>query len=46
MQEYTETESKYIGKIGTHSMWEEIYIHNSLKLKIMPSEARPKIFEI
>ena len=26
MHEYTETESKYIGKIGTLSMWKEMYI--------------------
>ena len=26
MYKYTETESKYTGKIGTHSMWEQIYI--------------------
>ena len=26
MHEYTETESKYTGKIGTHRMWEEMYI--------------------
>ena len=45
MYEYTETESKYTGKIGTHSMWEQMYI-DTLKLKIMPSEVRLKIFEI
>ena len=26
MHEYTETGSKYTGKIGTHSMWEQMYI--------------------
>ena len=26
MHEYTETESKYTGKIQTHSMWKEMYI--------------------
>ena len=26
MHEYTETESKYTGKIGIHSMWEQMYI--------------------
>ena len=26
MHEYTETESKYTGKIGTHSMWGQMYI--------------------
>ena len=26
MHEYTETESKYIGKIGTLSMWKQMYI--------------------
>ena len=26
MHEYTETESKYTGKIGTYSMWEQMYI--------------------
>ena len=45
MHKYTETESKYTGKIETHSMW-GINVHNTLKLKIMPSEARLKIFEI
>ena len=40
MHEYTETESKYIGKIGTPSMWEQIYII------ILPSKARLKIYEI
>ena len=45
MHEYTETESKYTCKIRTHSMWEEMYIV-LLKLIIMPSEARLKIFEI
>ena len=42
MHKYTETESNYINKIGTHSMWEQ----NTLKLKIMQSEARLKIFEV
>ena len=45
MHEYTETESKYTGKIGIHNMWEK-NVHNILKLKIMPSEARLKNFEI
>ena len=45
MYEYTETDSKYTGKIGTHSMLEQMYI-DTLKLKIMLSEARLKIFEI
>ena len=26
MYEYTETESKYTGKIGIHNMWEQMYI--------------------
>ena len=26
MHEHTETESKYIGKIGIHRMWEQMYI--------------------
>ena len=26
MHKYTETESKYTSKVGTHSMWEQIYI--------------------
>ena len=26
MHKYTETESKYTGKIETHSMWEQMYI--------------------
>ena len=45
MHEYTETESKYTCKIGTHNMWEQIYII-LLKLKIMPREARLELFEI
>ena len=44
MHKYTETESKYTGKIGTHSMWEQMYI--TLKLKIMPSEVRLKNFKL
>ena len=32
MHEYTETESKYTGKIGTHNMWEQMCII-VLKLK-------------
>ena len=36
MHKYTETESKYTGKSGTPSMWEQI----------MLSKARLKIFEI
>ena len=43
MHEYTEAEGKYTCKIGTHSMWEQMYII-LLKLKIMPSEARLKFF--
>ena len=45
MHEYTETESKYTGKIRTYSMW-GINVNNTLKLKIMPSEVRLKNFEI
>ena len=48
MHKYTETERKYtdkIGIIGIHGMW-GIKAHNTLKLKIMPSEARLKKFEI
>ena len=26
MHEYTETESKHTDKIGTHSMWEQMYM--------------------
>ena len=26
MHEYTETDSKYTGKIGIHNMWEQMYI--------------------
>ena len=44
MHEYTETDSKYIGEIGTHSVG--INVNNNLKLKIMPREARLKIFDI
>ena len=43
MHKYIETESKYTGKIGTHSIWEQMY--NTPKLKIMLSEARLKFFE-
>ena len=43
MHEHTKTDSKYTGKIGTHSMWEQMYII-LLKLKIMLSEARLKFF--
>ena len=32
MHEYTETESKYIGKSGTHSMW-GINVHNTFEIK-------------
>ena len=39
MHAYTETESTYTGKIGTHGMWEQLK-------KIMPNKARLKIFEI
>ena len=45
MHEYTKRESKYTGKIGTHRMWKQMYII-LMKLKMMPSEARQKIFEI
>ena len=45
MYEYNETESKYTGKIGTHSMW-GTDVHNTLKLKILLGEARLKNFEI
>ena len=45
MHENTETKSKYTGKIGRHSMSEQMYII-LLKLKIMPSEARLKFFQI
>ena len=44
MYEYTETESKYTGKIWTQHVG--INVHNILKLKIMMSEARLQIFEI
>ena len=43
MHEYMEIESIYIGKIGKHSMW-GTNVHNTLKLKIMPSKARLKNF--
>ena len=33
MHDYTETKSKYTGKIGTYSMYEQMYI--TLELKIM-----------
>ena len=47
MHKYTETESKYTGKIGTHSMWDVgTNVHNTMKLKIMLSKVRLKIFEI
>ena len=47
MHEYTEAESKYTGKIGTHSrLYVGTNVHNNLKLKIMPSKVRLKIFEI
>ena len=39
----TETESKYTGKMGD-TQHVGTNVHNTLKLKIMPSEARPKIF--
>ena len=45
MHEYTKRESKYTCKIGTHRMWKQMYII-LMKLKMMPSEVRPKIFEI
>ena len=45
MHEYTETESKNTGEIGTHSMWEQMYII-LWKLKVMLSEARLKNFKI
>ena len=41
MHEYTETESKYTGNIVTHNMSEK-NVYNTLKLKIMLSEARLK----
>ena len=44
MHEYIETESKYTGTIGTQHVG--MNAHNSLKLKIMPSEARINFFEI
>ena len=44
MHKYTETESKYTGKIGdTYDVGTNI--HNTVKLKIMPSEVRLNIFE-
>ena len=44
MHKYTETESKYTGKIGdTYDVGTNV--HNTVKLKIMPSEVRLKIFE-
>ena len=45
MHKYTETKSKYTGKIGTHSMW-GTNVCNTLKLKIMLSEEKIKILEI
>ena len=41
MHEHTKTDSKYTGKTGAHSIWEQMYII-LLKLKIMPREARLK----
>ena len=38
MHEYTETESKYTGKIGTHNIWEQMFI--------TVEEVRLKKFEI
>ena len=35
MHDYTETKSKYTGKIGTYSMYEQMYI--TLELKIQGS---------
>ena len=49
MHEYTETESKHTGKIGTHNMWKQMYINVhkcTLKLKIMPSKVRLINFKI
>ena len=45
MHEYTETESKYTSKIGTHSMWEEMHIILG-KLKIMLSKAMLKFLKL
>ena len=45
MHEYVETERKYTGTTGLHSMW-GANAHNTLRLKIMPSEASLKNFEI
>ena len=45
MHEHTETERKYTGKIGIHSMW-GTNARNILKLKVMASETRLKNFEI
>ena len=45
MYEYTETDRKYTGNIGIHSIW-GTNTHNTLKLKIMPSEVRLKNFKI
>ena len=44
MHEYTETESKYTGKIVTQHVGTNVY--DSLKLKIMPSKVRLNNFEI
>ena len=45
MHEYTETESKYTGTIGDTKHVKR-NVHSTLKIKIMPSEARQKFFEI
>ena len=45
MHEYTETESKYTSKIGGHIACEN-KCRSYFEVKIMPSKARLKIFEI
>ena len=40
MHKYTETESKNTGKIGTHSMWEQMYIILWVKNDAKQSEAK------
>ena len=41
MHEYTEIVSKYTGEIGTHSMWEQMYI---IKLKTYAEQSGAKKF--
>ena len=41
MHEYTEIVSKYTGEIGTHSMWEQMYI---IKLKTYAKQNEAKQF--